>query len=106
MTSPRSGGIECQNDPFAGFRESFSTLGVRRNSQSMTIINLHAANGRALNEPGSCYTSLVGQPLTTPTTGKGESSQIAIRLWYCSRAAGKVGANIIGSVCSRKALRY
>ena len=35
--------------------------------------------------------SLAGQPLTTPTAGRGESGQIAIWLLYCtisSKAAG------------------
>ena len=53
MALLRSGRIERQNDPFPGLYESFSTLTVHIDCQSTATVELHAANGRALNEPAS-----------------------------------------------------
>jgi len=53
MASLKTGQIDSQNNPFAGYFETFLTLIVRRNCQSMATVGLHAANGRALNEPAS-----------------------------------------------------
>ena len=50
MALLRSGRIQRQNDAFPGLYESFSTLTVHIDCQS---VDLHAANGRALNEPAS-----------------------------------------------------
>ena len=53
MALLRSGRIERQNDPFPGLYESFSTLTVHIDCQGTATVDLHAANGRALNEPAS-----------------------------------------------------
>ena len=48
---------QCQNDPFPGLYESFSTqttLTVHKDCQSMATIDLHTTNGRVLYELASC----------------------------------------------------
>ena len=73
MALLRSGRIERQNDPFPGLYESFSTLTVHIDCQGMATVDLHAANGQALNELASRCIFAVSVPtfnyvLSTPTS--------------------------------------